>query len=101
MRQAAKSELLKQSTVIDAESLYKECDRAFSALSELLGNDQYFFAAEEPGLFDASVFAYTNVLLDRRLAFKELRMIDGLRDYANLVRHQRMIRRLYFEETIS
>lgn len=99
MRIAAKLELLKQSTVIDVESLYKECERAFSALSELLGNDLFFFAVDHPGLFDASVFAYTNVLLDRQLAFSEWRMVEGLRNFSNLIQHQQRIYKLYFEET--
>ncbi|MCJ1270353.1 hypothetical protein MMC22_010249 [Lobaria immixta] len=98
LRAAAKSELLKHSAVIDVESLYKECERAFAALSELLGDDRYFFAKEEPDLFDASVFAYTNVLLDGRLAFKECRMVQLLRKYVNLARHRRRIHERYFPE---
>lgn len=73
-----------------------ECERAFTALSELLGDDRYFFAEEEPGLFDASVFAYTNVLLDGRFAFKEGRMQQILRKNANLVRHRGRIHERYF-----
>lgn len=99
MRIAARSELLKQSTVIDVESLYKECERAFSALSQLLGNDLFFSTADHPGLFDASVFAYTNVLLDKRLAFSEWRVVEGLKNFSNLVQHQQRIYKLYFEET--
>lgn len=72
---------------------------AFSALSQLLGNDLFFFAADHPGLFDASVFAYTNVLLDGQLAFSQWRMVEGLRNFSNLVQHQQRIYKLYFEET--
>ncbi|MCJ1462655.1 hypothetical protein MMC07_001258 [Pseudocyphellaria aurata] len=96
LRAAAKSELLKHSAVIDVESLYTECERAFGALSDLLGDDRYFFAMEGPGLFDASLFAYTNVLLDGRLAFKEWRMVQILRKHVNLVQHRRRIHERYF-----
>lgn len=81
------------------ESLYKECERAFSALSQLLGNDLFFSTADHPSLFDASVFAYTNVLLDKQLAFSEWRMVEGLKNFSNLVQHQQRIYKLYFEET--
>lgn len=96
LRAAAKSELVKQSPVVDVESLYVECERAFSALSEILGEDRYFFAAERPGLFDASVFAYTNVLLDGEMAWRERRMIEGLERCENLVRHRGRILQDFF-----
>lgn len=101
LRAAAKSELLKHSSIIDVESLYEECESAFSALSELLGDDQYFFDTPLPGLFDASVFAYTNTLLDGHLDWREWRMAEGLKNYSNLVRHRQRICQDYFPESIS
>lgn len=98
---AAEAELLKQSTVIDVGALYRECDSAFSALSELLGDDQYFFSAQKPGLFDASVFAYTHLLLDEGMEWKERRMVNILRGYENLVRHRRGILGQYFPRKSS
>ena len=66
LRSAALSEILKQSVSYkaDPELLCIESDRAFSALSELLGADEWFFGGTNPSLFDASVFAYTHLLLD-------------------------------------
>ncbi len=96
LRAAAEAELLKQSAVIDVGALYRECDSAFSALSELLGEDRYFFSAEKPGLFDANVFAYTHLLLDEGMGWKERRMVDMLGGYENLVRHRRRISEEYF-----
>jgi metaxin len=87
---------LKQSAVIDVGALYRECDSAFSALSELLGDDRYFFSAKDPGLFDASVFAYTHLLLDEGMKWKERRMVDILKGYENLVKHRRRILDEYF-----
>lgn len=96
LRAAAKTELLKQLAVVNVDNLYQECDKAWSALSHLLGDDQYFFAADRPGLFDASVFAYTNPLLDDGLAWQETRMVRGLRKCEKLVEHRERILRHYF-----
>lgn len=49
-----------------------------------------------PGLFDASVFAYTHVLLDENLDWKDKRLVDGLKQYGNLVLHQRRIMEGWF-----
>ena len=96
LRAAAQSELLKQSKVIDVEAIYRESDKAFEALSELLGEDEYFFGQKNPGLFDASVFSYTNVLLDEGLNWKDERMQEGLRGCQNLVAHRVRILKAYF-----
>ena len=96
LRAAAESELLKQSAAIDVQSVYRESDKAFEALSELLGEDEYFFSTAEPGLFDASVFAYTNILLDEGPEWQDRRMREGLRKCQNLVAHRRRILKTYF-----
>lgn len=96
LRAAAESELLKQFTVIDVEAIYRESDKAFRALSELIGEDEYFFGEAQPSLFDASVFAYTNILLDEGLHWKDRRMREGLRECQNLVAHRRRISKAYF-----
>lgn len=77
--------------------MYEGSERAFEALSELLGDEDYYFGERKPGLFDASVFAYTNVLLDEGLGWKDFRMVDGLRRYSNLVEHRERILEAYFE----
>lgn len=81
--------------------MYRECDKAFSALSQLLGDDLFFFASDRPGLFDASVFAYTNPLLDDGLNWQETRLVNGLRAFQNLVEHRQRISKRYFEESFS
>ena len=77
--------------MIDVEALYRDCDKAFEALSELLGDDQFFFGEETPGLFDASVFAYTHIFLDEDLDWKQTRLKEDLERYDNLVVHQKRI----------
>lgn len=96
LQTAAQGELIKHSPLIDAEALYRESEKAFSALAELLGEEEYFFGEETPGLFDASVFAYTNVLLDEGLQWKETRMVEGVRRFGNLVGHRERILRGHF-----
>ena len=56
-----------------------------------MGRDEYFFGGEIPGLFDASVFAYTHILLDENLDWKDARLTLSLKQYGNLVEHQRRI----------
>lgn len=96
LRRAAEQELLKFSAVINAESLYKEAEDAFAALETLLGNDKWFFGASRPSLFDASVFAYTHLLLDDKLGWVETRLLDSLSRHESLVRHRDRIVNLYY-----
>lgn len=63
----------------------------------LLGEDAYFFGAEEPGLFDAAVFAYTHLMLDDgMMGWAENVLGRYVRRYANLVEHRERIKRGYF-----
>ncbi|KAL2038174.1 hypothetical protein N7G274_009122 [Stereocaulon virgatum] len=96
LRAAAEAELLKQSSRIDVEAIYQESEKAFAALSDLLGDDEYYFKEKKPGLFDASVFAYTNLLLDKGLGWRDTRMVNGLRCHPNLVAHQKKLKKAYF-----
>jgi len=96
LRNAAREELLKTRAMIDGDELYAGAREAFHALSTLLGQDRYFFGHETPGLFDASVFAYTQILLDRSLPWKTLTLADALREHANLVQHCDRLAEEYF-----
>lgn len=96
LRRSAKSELLKSATVIDVEDLFREAEKAWEALSELLGDDAYFFAQERPGLFDAAVFAYTHLLLDGEMGWVDTRMQRGLRSFGVLVEHRERLLGRYF-----
>lgn len=95
LRAAAESELLKQSPVIDVDAIYQESRKAFEALSELLGDNRCFFAQDVPGLFDASVFAYTHILL-AEFGWKDLRLRKQLVQFQNLVDHQQRLISDYF-----
>lgn len=99
LRVAAEEELLKHGSVIDKEDLYNEAEKAFGALSALLGNGQWFFANQKPALFDASVFAYTQLLLDEDFGWKEQRLCIALRKWDNLVQHRERILVRYYGGT--
>jgi len=96
LRAAAEEELLKHSSIIDTDDLYSEADKAFEALSILLGDDPWFFGNETPALFDASVFAYTQLLLDDSLGWKEKKLCTALRRRDNLVQHRARLLAKYF-----
>lgn len=98
LRQAAEQELLKHSSVINEEVLYAEAEEAFAALEMLLGKDEWFFNNATPGLFDASVFAYTHLLLDNKLGrgWENTSLRDFVTQKSGLVRHRNRILELYF-----
>lgn len=89
LRTAARDELLNWSRVVSEDELYIEAGRAFKALETLLSGNQYFFAVERPALFDASVFAYTHLLLDDdKMHWKNVRLKGELERYSGLVQHR-------------
>ncbi|EKG15613.1 hypothetical protein MPH_07048 [Macrophomina phaseolina MS6] len=101
LRAAARTELLKHGAVIDAETIYSEAEDALRALESALGADKWFFAAGRPGLFDASVFAYTHLLLAQDFGgaggWAKTRLGDAVRARQRLVRHQERVFEAYFQ----
>ncbi|KZF23605.1 hypothetical protein L228DRAFT_246412 [Xylona heveae TC161] len=99
---------------VDVDDLYSEAENAFDALEKLLGDeDEWFFGQAQPGMFDASVFAYTALLLrfdddvgvsdaveheqgSDKVVWQEKRLVKALKRRRNLVRHCRRIEELYF-----
>lgn len=100
LRLAAEKELAKFSSIISAETLYNQAEEAFAALDTLLGKDDWFFGATGPGLFDASVFAYTHLLLDDGLGkgWLDTRLRDALMSRKRLISHRDRILTAYFSE---
>ncbi|KHJ35534.1 putative mitochondrial outer membrane protein [Erysiphe necator] len=96
LRAAAESELLKFSSVIDIDDIYSEADKAFEALSILLGENSWFFGNERPSLFDASVFAYSHLLLDENMGWLETKLCRTLQTRKNLVQHRERILKKYY-----
>jgi len=96
LRAAAEAELLKHTSIIDTDDLYSEADKAFEALSILLGEDSWFFGSGKPALFDAAVFGYTQLLLDEELGWREEKLSRALRRRANLVQHRERLLVRYF-----
>ncbi|KAK6339564.1 hypothetical protein TWF718_008965 [Orbilia javanica] len=104
MRQAAidairKSTSSSTTTLPTGTELYAKAIEAFAALSTLLGDDRWFFGANEAGLFDAEVFAYTHLLLRLEVggsAGGDGGLVEGLKEFGNLVGHEERIRRRWF-----
>ncbi|KAF2011558.1 hypothetical protein BU24DRAFT_413193 [Aaosphaeria arxii CBS 175.79] len=98
LRCAAENELLKFSAIIDADLLHSEAEEAFNSLESLLGEDTWFFDNQMPGLFDASVFAYTHLLLDDNLGsgWADTRLRDTIVQKKRLVAHRNRILDQFF-----
>ncbi|PIB01779.1 hypothetical protein CB0940_00294 [Cercospora beticola] len=98
LRAAAEEELVKSAgtNVVDADVLLKEAEEAFQALSQLLGEKEWFFGVERPGLFDASVFAYLHLVLNDGLEWTHNPLAEGLRRVENLVRHRERIAERFY-----
>ncbi|KAF2259298.1 hypothetical protein CC78DRAFT_475904 [Lojkania enalia] len=98
LRRAAESELLKFSAVINSEMIYQEAEEAFASLEMLLGENTWFFKAERPSLFDASIFSYTHLLLDKNLGkgWQDCRLRDAVLQRESLVAHRSRILTSYF-----
>jgi metaxin len=97
LRQAARDELLKTRSYIREDELYMEAENAFMALSTLLGDDAFFFGNEKPTLFDASLFAYTHLLLNESFSWQNTRLADSLRKMKNLAQHRERLLDRYFD----
>ena len=106
LQSAAFEEILKlspsltQTTMTSAEvnTLYTEARLAFSALSTLLDENEWFFGRDRPGLFDASVFAYTYLTLDLEelMGWKDRRLTETLEGFDNLRAHCKRISERYY-----
>ena len=81
--------------------MYNQAEEAFAALDTLLAKDDWFFGTSGPGLFDASVFAYTHLLLDDELAkgWADTRLRDALRSRPGLIMHRDRILAEYFPDS--
>ncbi|GAB7350407.1 hypothetical protein MBLNU459_g1023t1 [Dothideomycetes sp. NU459] len=96
LRAAAHDELATTTRHQSAAQLLEQARAAFAALSQLLAGDEWFSAGDRPGLFDASVFAYTHLLLDERMGWQRNELAESLRTYPNLVGHRDRVLSLYF-----
>jgi metaxin len=96
LRKAAGSELLKPTPVVKARQILDEAVDAFAALSTLLGEDEWFFGHSQPALFDASVFAYTHLLLDESMGWRNNLLAVELAGFGNLMRHRDRILSSYY-----
>lgn len=98
LRQAAETEIVKamgSETIIEADVLCA-AEGALAALSTLLGENDWFFGYRRPAMFDASVFAYTHLLLDDGMGWEANRLGHAVQRYGNLVSHRNRIVDMYY-----
>ncbi|KAL2869285.1 putative mitochondrial outer membrane protein (Sam35) [Aspergillus lucknowensis] len=95
LQQAARDELLKSSSYIDVGALEAEAAESFDALSTLLGDNTHFFDRPNPGLFDASVFAYTHLILDQKMGWRYNRLEKLLSRHENLIKHRERLLKFF------
>ncbi|KAK5632084.1 hypothetical protein RRF57_007798 [Xylaria bambusicola] len=93
LRHAAESEILKSTSrdAIIPTYLYHEAREAFRALNTVLADEEWFFGSRTPGLFDATVFSYTHLILHDELPWGNRRMNDILSEFPRLVNHRNRI----------
>ncbi|KAG9563324.1 hypothetical protein KCU77_g21570, partial [Aureobasidium melanogenum] len=96
LRDAATQELLKTTPAVKAQDIVDEAVDAFAALSTLLGEDTWYLGNKTPTLFDASVFAYTHLLLDETMGWRHNPLAHKLATFHNLVDHRNRILRDYY-----
>ncbi|KAM0420816.1 hypothetical protein ACHAPT_011346 [Fusarium lateritium] len=87
---AATAEILKttRQATISQFLLFADAAAALKALSTLLNEDEWFFGAEGPGLFDADVFAYTYLMDADALAWEDDSLSECLEGLDNLKSHR-------------
>ncbi|GKT50301.1 metaxin-1 [Colletotrichum spaethianum] len=101
VRSAAEAEVLKatRAAVVDPERVYADARAALEALATLLdegGAGAWFFGCEAPTLFDASVFAYTHLLLDDGFGWVDRTLPDVVAAFPSLVSHrERLLERCF------
>ncbi|CEJ94714.1 hypothetical protein VHEMI10232 [[Torrubiella] hemipterigena] len=91
LHEAATAEILKitrRTGGIDAAVLRENLVDALETLSELLGQDNWFFGADEPGMLDAELFSYTYLILDDAMQWKDLVLAEAVLQFENIVRHR-------------
>lgn len=74
----------------------REAANALLALSELLGQDQWFFGQKQPSMLDASIFAYTQLILDESLRWGDNKLAVHVSQNHNLVGHRDRILNQFF-----
>lgn len=91
LREAATAEILKttrRAGAVDAKHLRTVAKEAFSAFSTFLGEDDWFFGEDAPGVLDAELFAYTHLILDDAMGWHDLELAKIVLEFENVVRHR-------------
>ncbi|KAG0635912.1 hypothetical protein HOY80DRAFT_1091075 [Tuber brumale] len=97
---AARQQLLqaRPGGVLDPRRIYADAGAALEAISTMLGSDTWFSGGRDPGLFDASVFAYTHLILTLRWHSEENALLRAVMRHDNLLDHEERIRGDFFSK---
>lgn len=98
LQAAAETEVLKTSkrSLLSLLDVMRDAGEAFQSLAHLLGGDDWFSGEGKPGMFDASVFAYTHLIISDHLQWEYWPLREELVRHENLLHHQQRIMDLYF-----
>jgi hypothetical protein len=98
LQSAAASELAKSSysSTISEADIMRDAANALSALSELLAENKWFFGQKQASMLDASVFAYTHLILDGNLQWVRNELAQHTYQHQNLVDHRARILNQFF-----
>ncbi|KTW29409.1 hypothetical protein T552_01361 [Pneumocystis carinii B80] len=80
--------------LLNAKEIYADASHALHALSIKLGQDQWFFGTEVPSYIDATLFAYTYLVLSINLP--EDTLSHEVKKYENLVKHAERVSNICF-----
>jgi hypothetical protein len=87
--------------IISGDDIYADADAAFESLSTILGNDEWFFGAKDPGQVDAAVFGYTHLILTIKWDPKRAQLQQSVKKHPTLIRHQERIQQRYYPGAVS
>lgn len=95
LRAAAETELRKSRPggVIVADEIYADAAAAWKALDTLLGDDEWFFGAQQPGMLDATVFAFAHLVRKWAWDETERRVQTPLETCKRLMAHEERLRK--------
>ncbi|QSL64319.1 hypothetical protein MERGE_001619 [Pneumocystis wakefieldiae] len=82
--------------LLNAKEVYTDASYALHALSIKLGQDNWFFGAEDPSYIDATLFAYTHLVLSINLPDDTL--AREIKKHENLVKHAERVSNICFLE---
>lgn len=105
LQTAAREQVLRTRSRIDAEEIYEAADSAFSALATALSDNSFSSKTNSPSLFDVTLFSYTHLLLrfgqnsQSLIRWSNTALLDILLQHEKLVSHSQRVLDFCLEST--